>query len=229
MRLIAWNANFARHPKRSFEQNANLLFEEGADVVVLSETARPAESSTDRIAWVGRGNPGLGVMVRAGFSLSASDLNAQAPDLFAAYEVSGPVSFGLLAAWPVNYSRQQSYAKSLEAGLDRFGDFLMAERVVFTGDLNSSTRVSGQTRSHPALVARARGMKLESVYHHQNQEEHGSETIATYRHGGPGKGHFHIDYCFLSPALLTNAKVKVLNNTVWDKRSDHYPVVVDLE
>jgi hypothetical protein len=53
MRLLIWNANYNCN-RRTFEENAALLFAEGADLVILSETAQPVKLAAERIAWIGR-------------------------------------------------------------------------------------------------------------------------------------------------------------------------------
>ena len=228
MRIIAWNANHNGHPKRSFAEAAELLFAQNADLVILSEIARPARKVTRRIDWIGASNPGLGVEARNGYAISLSDLNSRAPALFGAYQVTGPLSFNLVAAWPVHYPNGPSYAQLLQEALTVFGEFLGAKRAMLVGDLNSSTRVSSQTKSHPVFVEQAKALKLESLYHHRNQVAHGDEKQVTYRHNGRGKGRFHLDYCFLSPALLGSAKIEILDGAEWEQRSDHFPLVIDL-
>lgn len=52
MRIVAWNANY-NNRRRSFEADAELLYSEGADLIVLSETARPVVEFVNRIAWLG--------------------------------------------------------------------------------------------------------------------------------------------------------------------------------
>ena len=112
--------------------------------------------------------------------------------------------------------------------LDRFGDFLAQPQVAMVGDLNTSSRVRSQARSHPEFVARAGALGLTSLYHYQTQESHGEESQATYRHRGSDQDTFHIDYCFLSASLLQGARIRVVNDPDWAKVSDHYPIVVDL-
>jgi len=110
-----------------------------------------------------------------------------------------------------------------------FSEFLAAKRVVILGDLNTSSRVKTQELTHPEFVAKAAALGLTSIYHHQTGEIHGQETLATYRHGGSTESAFHIDYCFLSHALLGSASIRVVNRAEWKTRSDHFPIVVDVQ
>jgi endonuclease/exonuclease/phosphatase family metal-dependent hydrolase len=228
MRIIAWNANCVRHKKRSFEENAKFLFAEDADVIILSETTRPTKKPNDHVDWVEAGNLGLGVEARNGYTIMPYNSEIRAPLLFSAYRVGGPVSFNLLAAWPVKLKGGPSYSQLLNNALDVYREFLSESHSIMAGDLNSTARIPAQTKLHRAFVEKAGGFGLKSIYHVQNGVPHGKEKDDTYRHGGRGKGRFHIDYCFLSAALLGSATIRVLNSAVWEARSDHYPIQIDL-
>ncbi len=227
MRLIAWNSNF-NNKGRSFEEDATCLFAEGADLIVLSESTRPKTPQNSQCGWThwkaGK-DLGLGVVAGPGYQLTASPLNASAPAIFSGYKVQGPVSFNLLASWPVNEEGTPSYTRLLNSALDHFEGFLTEGPTIMAGDYNSSTKVKEQAATHPAFVARMAGLNLHSAYHHRTREQHGLETKHTFR---CSHGQFHIDYCFLSPGLLNAAQVEILDVPIWESRSDHYAVQVDL-
>ncbi len=230
MRIAAWNANY-NNRRRSLETDAEFMDAERADLIVLSETARPKDRDDDQIRWLGNeGDPGLGVIARNGYTLSAHEMNCTAPALFGAFRVQGPRPLNVLAAWPVQETRSAgpSYATLLQTALEIFGDFLREERVAMIGDLNSSSRVVAQATTHPNFVSRAAALGLTSLYHHQNKEAHGKEKVLTYRHRGSAENGFHLDYCFLSQDLLASAKIRVLQGADWEARSDHFPLIVDL-
>lgn len=230
MRIAAWNANYNRH-RRSFERDAEFMWAERADLLVLSETAHPAAGTDDRTAWIGdEGGPGLGVIERNGYTLSAQK-HSGAPALFGAFQVKGPRPPNLLAAWPVQTTRppKSSYATLLKTALEVFGEFLCEERVALVGDLNSSSRVVAQAASHPKFIKEAAELGLTSLYHHRTKEAHGEKLLPTCRHSGPGKKGFHLEYCFLSPDLLTSAKIRVIQGADWEARSGHFPIIIDLD
>ena len=234
MRIAAWNANY-NNRRRAFDEDAKFLDDVNADLIVLSETARPATGVGDNVKWLGEeGQPGLGVIARNGYTLSAHEPNAKAPALFGAFRVQGPQPLAqplnLLAAWPVQKTRGAgpSYAKQLQTALDVFGEFLREKRVALIGDLNSSSRVMAQVNTHTKFVKNAAALGLTSVYHHQTGDAHGMEKLNTYRHLGPEEKEFHLDYCFLSQDLLASAKIEILNGADWKARSDHFPIIVEL-
>jgi hypothetical protein len=199
------------------------------DIIVLSETKVPNPKIPGQVEWFGEpGKPGLGVLARNGYSIADCGRNKEAPPWFAGFRVMGPCPFNLLAAWPTQYPRKPRYGELLNSALDYFGAFLEGGRSALVGDLNSSSDVLCQKKSHGELVAKAASLGLQSVYHATNDRAHGGEPDKTYRHSGRGKGQFHIDYCFLSPALLEGARIELLKGTEWETRSDHSPISIEI-
>ena len=143
----------------------------------------------------------------------------------AGFRVSGRVDFNLLAIWPVQREGSLRYAQTLHAGLERYSDIL-SERAIVAGDLNSSTKVSGQQTTHPRFVSAAAALGLASAYHHLTGEEHGAETQSTHRKDAAKS--FHLDYCFLSRSLLDAANFSIANGSLWRTLSDHSPIVLDV-
>lgn len=227
MRLISWNANY-NNKRRSFEADLGMLADLNADVIVLSETARPREEISGQVVWIGENQPGLVVVARNGYSLEPSNANTNAPALSGGFKVVGPLAFALLAVWPVKRSDRDSYAQILDCCLGWHSALFDGEPVVMAGDFNSSSRVSEQSRSHPAFVGRVTTLGLTSVYHHQSGEKHGEETKATYRHRGTPPRPFCIDYCFVSHSWAGAASIQILDGSRWLELSDHFPLVLDL-
>jgi len=67
MRLIGWNSN-DNNRRRSFDADLAFLDSENADLIVLSETARPVEEVEGSVAWIGTEAPGLGIVARNGYT-----------------------------------------------------------------------------------------------------------------------------------------------------------------
>lgn len=225
MRLVGWNANH-NNRKRTLEDNVSLLSAFHADVLVVSETAAPSDTNPTGAVWNGMpGWPGLAVIARHGLSLEPHPANPLPPPLMAGFRVRGHVDFNLLAVWPVQREGGLRYAQTLHAGLERYSD-LLSDRAIMAGDLNSSTKVSGQQATHPRFVSAAAALGLASAHHHLTGEEHGAETLNTYRHDASRS--FHLDYCFLSRSLLDAANLGIANGGEWRALSDHSPVVLDV-
>ena len=227
MRLIAWNANYNNRP-RSLEETVALLEPLKPDLLVLSEIAPPSKSNPLSAHWVGGAAPGLAVITLDNFDITPHPANEGAPPLVGGFSVRGRIDFDLLAAWPVKTRDMSTYHQILMSTLDRFSDFLSSGTTILAGDLNSSTRVSGQGVSHPQFVNRAQSMGLVSAYHTLTGESHGEETTATYLHGPKESDRFHIDYCLIPEQLIPNARLEILEGGYWEKLSDHFPLVLDI-
>ncbi|MHB8951907.1 MAG: endonuclease/exonuclease/phosphatase family protein [Pirellulaceae bacterium] len=226
MRLIAWNVNY-NSQKRSLEDDIAMLRPLAPDVMVLSETAPPAKSDTSHVTWIGNGAPGLAVVVNRELEVLPHAANHGAPSLMGCFSITGRVNFELLAIWPIQRSGV-SYHQILMAALDRYSEVFSTGRAIMAGDFNSSTRVVAQKSSHPQFVMAAESRGLVSTYHARTGEAHGEESTGTYRHGFRPDREFHIDYCFLPKELASSASLTVLWDGDWAKRSDHFPLVLDL-
>jgi hypothetical protein len=222
MRLIAWNANF-NNRRRSFDQDLSVLGPLCPDIVVLSETGPggPTDSS------VGLTPPHLSVASFNGYTVEPSERNHSAPAYSASFRVAGPVQFTLLACWPVLRTKQDKYSALLDQILSHFRP-LVNGFTILAGDLNSSSAVTGQRRSHPRFVANCEGLRLHSVYHHLAGEEHGRESTFTYVHGKENPSYFHLDYCMVSERLLPAASLSIPQMTEWLALSDHVPLILDI-
>jgi endonuclease/exonuclease/phosphatase (EEP) superfamily protein YafD len=181
---------------------------------------------------VGTSNPGLAVVtVGREYRLARLSPTKSSPDLSCLLRITGPpptTPFGLAAVWPVDRDNRHPYHDTLMQALECHGDELRRPPAIMAGDLNSSTRVKDQAKSHSLFVDAAREVGLESVYHHHAGEDHGAELLNTYVHGKKNPVPFHIDYCFVSRALLPAATITIPQSPFWAARSDHYPLILDI-
>jgi len=60
-------------------------------------------------------------------------------------------------------------------------------------------------------------------------EEHGNESLATYRHQYSATNTFHLDYCFATLQIANSAKLRIEDNAKWASLSDHYPLILDVD
>jgi exodeoxyribonuclease-3 len=226
MRLVAWNANHNVR-KRSLETNAAILDDLCPDVMVISETAPPAGDNPRGAIFIG-GTPGLAVIAREGVEIVSFPGSDGAPPLSAGFSVGGDDGFDLLAIWPIRRPGEPSYHARLMAALQFFAPLLSSGRAVMAGDLNTSAGVVAQRSSHPRFVEAARELGLKSAYHAKTGEAHGAETVSTYRHASGERRAFHLDYCFVSEALLGSVHFEVDDGRDWYGIGDHRPVVLDV-
>lgn len=226
MKLIAWNVQ-----RKSVGFVEELLKSQGLepDLLVLSEVKRPEVADNASAVWIGGEGPGLAVIVREGLTIHPEPENEGAPPYVRAFAVRGKVNFRLIAGWPVKRGEYKDYHKILMESLARFCPTTCSGPTVFAGDLNTSTGVQTQEKTHPAFVARAAEHGLVSAYHHHSGEGFGRESTPTYLDGSRKGMGFHIDYCFVSSDLLGSTRVVIPRPEGWPKASDHLPLIVDIQ
>ena len=208
-----------------------------ADIYVVQECEDPARSTdanykdwAANYLWLGpTKNKGLAVFAKPEISLKQVDLDAGPLELFLPCIVNDDTA--LLAAW----TRQANspnfrYIGQLWKYLQAHAGFLKTEKAMLIGDLNSNTCWDEWDRwwNHSDVVSDLKVLGLESCYHRGFNEEQGKETRPTFFMYRKPEKPYHIDYAFLSQALLPNAKLEIGDIDTWLEHSDHMPVVVDI-
>lgn len=229
MRIVSWNCNGA------FRKKLGALIALDVDVCVVQECEDPARCEdpeykawASNFLWVGTNkNRGLGVFAKQGISLQQVGLDAGPLELFLPCIVAGNIS--LLAVW----TRQANsptfrYIGQLWKYLQQHREFLRQEQAVCIGDLNSNVRWDVWDRwwNHTDVLKELQDIGLESAYHFASAEAQGQETRPTFfMHRRPEKP-YHIDYAFLSHALLRDTAVEIGEPNEWLEHSDHMPLIV---
>ena len=116
--------------------------------------------------------------------------------------------------------------------IEAHDDLLRKGPAVVMGDFNVGARRRGErtpSKGHRRIVAALGDLGLVSAYHAFHKVDHGRERHATYRHQFKSVLSWHIDFCFV-PASWVDCMVgvKVIAGARWAKRSDHFPLMVDL-
>ena len=221
LRLATWNC--CRGPLDAKLRAAETL---GADVLVIQELPRPA-GRVPFIWFPVRPSLGVAVIARNGFSARRARLPR--PLLGAhAVDVSGPVSFRLLAVWT---RAEHRYVQSLAGDLDTLKASRSRRPVVLAGDFNSNSIWDrpGRPFDHGRLVRRLRDqLGVVSAYHAWHGVAHGAEPHATHYFLRKRERPYHLDYCFV-PESWPIRGVSVGGEGAWAGLSDHRPVVVDLD
>ena len=227
LRIVTWNC--CRGP---FDVKSKALVRLGADITVLTETARPKGDDTEQRLWFG-GSKGSGIVVLAanGYTLEREPARGSSDsDPVRAVRVRGPASFHLLAVW----GRQNTdYIRGVYDRVAEQADFAKRQPTVLAGDLNSNTiwdRPSARI-DHSRFVAWLRDeLGLVSAYHHHRGEAHGAESKPTYYFLWKRDRPYHIDYCFVPRAWRRRIhRVTVGGYEPWKRLSDHRPVVVEVQ
>jgi exonuclease III len=236
MRIGVWNCRgaFARHGDAA-------LAELSPDVLVIPE-ARLA-TLENREEWCYEYQPylnkGIGILIRKGWSverlrppsgvdrrwLRGIRVTSPDPDL---------PSFALLAFWALGsvHERLPSYARQFTDVLETWSEAISREPMVIAGDFNASAR--SRSTIHLSNVATAESLGLTSAYHAFHNLAHGAEKDMTLKWVGKGKieSTYHCDFVFIPSdwvTAVTNVAVGAWGDWIYSGRSDHAPVMVDLD
>jgi len=234
-RIVAWNC------QGGIPGKARHLAGLRPDVAVIPE-AGPSALRNLSLEWapsdgaLAGPHPELGV-----FSFGDTTLRARGPHGGDALSpaivagVEGRLPFTVLAvcARPTDAGpRHRRYAAALLAGIERHAERLRGP-VVVAGDFNTAAaldRARGM-RAHLDVVDALGELGLASAWHHLAGCEHGDESRGTfhmYRHATSTP--LHLDYCFVPTEWLPRVRRAWIGPPdPWLSRSDHLPLVVDVE
>ena len=226
VRLIAWNCHHGSLGARLAD-----LANYRADIVFLQEctpaenhaalhtSSRAASVPGSRLRWDRR---------TVSYCLAELECAQSAGRACVAGAVSGPASFTVLGIW----SQGPRYVDDAMRSLDDYADVLRQGPAVVMGDLNSGTRLKGRkppSNGHRRIIDALTDLGLVSAYHAFHKVDHGRERHATYCHQFNAVQPWHIDFCFVPVSWVDCVVgVKVLAGARWAKRSDHFPLMVDL-
>lgn len=223
MRLATWNCS---RGSGDAAVRAAEVADLAPDITVLQECAVPGTAAR-HVVWLGgKVDHGVAVVVLSPFT--AFRLDDQAVDE-SAYRcrIEGPRSFNLLAVW----AKKPRYVSSIYSCLDRHRDWLLDGPTVIAGDFNSHARWDRNGRpNHTDLVTRLRDeFGLVSAWHSFPGNQ-GKEEPATLFHLWKAERPYHIDYIFI-PEWWVSAVTRcwIPDDPAGARRSDHRPVVVELE
>jgi endonuclease/exonuclease/phosphatase family protein len=214
------------------------IIPECANLERLSENAPTFKPSSS--IWIGE-NPrkGLGVFTFGAFGGFLSHCYEDGPYPFIApIEISGPISFNLLAVWACHH-RENSYENRLgplSRAITAYRAFITSKPCVVGGDFNDNVLWDKPKRpnNHSTNVRELNSLGLTSAYHCFREIDQGKETEPTlyWRDRTLSGPRYHIDYCFIPhdwTQSIRDVTVGQFHDWVGRGLSDHVPLVVDVE
>jgi tetratricopeptide (TPR) repeat protein len=200
------------------------------DLIVLQGCERP-QSEGEECLWFENGNrKSTAVIARNGYRLERGPVDSKLSDSMFPVRVTGPHQFNLIAVWARS---SPSYVRAVDQGLNAYADFIKASPTIVVGDFNSHSRLDrkNQKVNHLTLVERLRQeFGLVSAYHETRGEGVVTPEAATLYWQWKESQPFHVDYCFLPSEWAPQIQeVKVSSFAEWEGRSDHRPLVVDVD
>ncbi|WP_027872723.1 endonuclease/exonuclease/phosphatase family protein [Spongiibacter marinus] len=231
MKIITWNCNGA------FRKKYHALEPMDADVLVIQECEDPAQSTKAYREWAGdylwlgqSKNKGIGIFAKGSTKIAKLDWSDEGLELFLPCRIND--SFNLVGIWTKNPGpRKFRYIGQLWQYLQIHKRKIGSDRIILCGDLNSNAAWDKKHSgcSHSDVVTDLSKLSIESIYHRLTMEDHGLEKTATqYMYRNEQKS-YHIDYAYISEALLQDPHIEIGKYENWIDLSDHMPLVVSLK
>lgn len=232
MKIISWNCNGAFRKKLSvFEQN-------DADLLIIQESEDPSKSTSSFQEWIGDNylwkgknkNKGIGIFSRKGDALKLLDW----PD-DGILESFLPFKFNdktFLAVWTKQANSPTfQYIGQLWKYMQLNKELFLKHKPIIIGDFNSNKVWDKWDRwwNHSDVVRELQDIGIESLYHHQFNQEQGLETSPTLYLRRHLDRPYHIDYVFLPTNLLPKASLNVGVYIDWIEFSDHMPLFINID
>ena len=228
LRFITWNCCW------KLKEKLPALFAELPDVAIIQECSKDALENL-RPGYFGQWlagpeNHGLGMIYREPFAIENIE-TASSASYFAKIDISGPVSFRLVAAWTCPPGGS-GYIGHLHHFLDTQLEWFKQSPVVFAGDLNSQHGASFDTgqQKHADLDKRLKDVGLVDAYASLRGIDDPRLREATHRHQWSNEKPFHIDYVYVPDSWLPRiSSIAVGAPSLWSKLSDHSPVMMTVK
>jgi endonuclease/exonuclease/phosphatase family metal-dependent hydrolase len=227
IRIVTWNCRGG-----SVEARLSNLAAYRPDVVFLQECQPVGRSASSAGIYGRRLRPRKGVaMVVAGSASSCSALRRRPRSGRAslAVVIDRPLPFVALGIW----AQAPDYVGDVLCTLRSHAALLRSRPAVVFGDFNSGTSLSDSralSAQHRRLLDALHALNLVSAYHAFQAADHGCETHATYFHQFDARKRWHIDFCFVHESWASKlANVMVIDGRAWRTRSDHLPLLVDID
>lgn len=224
MRIVSWNCRLGG-------EHDGHLTELAPDIAVISEWGRlphPAPASASSFVEFGEvGEFGLGVAGFGEWHVSRAVVPGITGGVIGAVEVRGPVECNLVAVWSCLSGRPKE--NPLVEAVKCWSEWLARRPIIVAGDFNTGgswADIRTGPMSHFPIIDRLRGLGLHSAYHAARGVEQGVGEEPTLWHSN-GKTYM-VDHVF-TPTGWPILSVEVGSEDPWRQRSDHAPLVVELD
>lgn len=214
------------------------------DIAVLSEVSRPdilrskiPELSQVPMVWVGdNANKGLAVLSFGDDELILDGSYQAANQFVAPVHVNGRNRFRLLAVWDHNDRKEGLNRRPgpLLRALQDSSEFCRHENLVLAGDFNNHPRWDKPNgpNNMSEITKQLTERDLVSLYHHRSGDPFGAERQSTYWYWRRRERPYHIDYIFVSRAMVQKLiafEIGTFEDWCLSGLSDHAPLIAEFE
>lgn len=161
----------------------------------------------------------------ASLSWSTKDLK-----LFLPFSINNMLS--CLGIWTKGSEKETfSYIGQLWKYIQIHRKNLSKENSILLGDFNSNSIWDKTDRwwNHTSVINELEEIGYLSLYHCQNNEKQGHESVKTFFHQKNISKAYHIDYVFCSKDIVSKSKLTIGNKENWLNISDHMPLIIEIK
>lgn len=247
LKIVTWNCGGA------FRKKLDAIDDHDADILVIQECEDPQQSTQTFRRWAGEylwigtnKNKGIGIFPKKGHVVrelswcgsyrlqglhsDSSTIHWETTELKLFLPFKVDESLDVVAVWTKSENcRVFRYIGQLWKFLQIHRNDLASGNQILLGDFNSNTIWDRPDRwwNHSDVVNELTKIGLRSLYHVQNNEAHGCESIPTfYLHKKLNKA-YHIDYAFLSKHYH-GSEIQIGESSDWLSYSDHMPLFLKI-
>ena len=236
MRLIEWNCQGA------FRKKNERILALKPDVLIVPECENEEKLKFGKLTpkpnsfvWHSESpNKGLGVFSYSDYNLELLHwFNPKFRYVLPIKVSNGDDEFILFAIWAMDNKENDKarYIGQIWLAINYYSSLLENDSILI-GDFNSNKIWDTKDRiaNHTDVVNYLEDKSLVSLYHEQENEEQGTESMASFFMYRKIEKPYHIDYCFASSNILKNGyRITFEDVNSWIDLSDHCPIVVDFD
>jgi len=224
VRVITWNCN------QNLKDKFYLLDKFNADIILIQEAEQlPPKFFPDYIyQWTGLNDKkGLGTLFKNKEYAASANFNK---DLIY-YLPASVTDFNLINVWAYGHRASKFGSEVIGYPFDAFKyyeDFIGIKKTIILGDFNHSVIWDAKMNNNKFIdiYNYLKERNFISAYHSFNNEDFGSELIATLYHTKNINKKYHIDYAFVKGFTISNIEIGLYAD--WIEYSDHMPLILDI-
>ncbi len=225
----------------AFRKKAAYILAEKPDILIVPECESPEKLKFGKLTptpndyyWYGDSeNKGIGVFSYSNYKLTLLDIFNPKFRYVLPFKVSGNgQDFTLFAIWAMDNKEfpEARYIGQVWLAINHYRN-LLDNSTILLGDFNSNKIWDYKDRvgNHSHVVNMLTEHDIHSLYHEQNNINHGKETEPTFYMFRKFEKPYHIDYCFASREIMNKGySFKVGKREDWIDKSDHVPIIIEL-
>lgn len=235
MRIIEWNCQGAfRHKnKEILELKPDILIVPECECEEKLQFGKLTPKPNDFIWYGDTGKKGIGIFSFSNYKFKLlKEFNPEYRYIVPIEVTDGTNSLLLFAVWAMDNKKNPlaRYIGQVWNAVNYYQTTLTNNSILI-GDFNSNQIWDDKERvgNHTEVVNFLNNLKIESLYHKQQDEIQGQETLKTFFMYRNLEKPYHIDYVFASHNLIINGYNLIFGKPEhWIDKSDHIPLVLEI-